>query len=52
VLNAGSKYSGSEEWTKNRKIFEEKGISFVQGIQTFSGVERAVKEDGVQQDRL
>lgn len=44
VLNAGSKFSGSKEWENNRNEFEKEGIKFVQGIQTFSGVERAVKE--------
>jgi len=44
VLNAGSRFSGSIEWQNNKKEFEEKGIKYVQGIQTFSGVERAIKE--------
>jgi len=44
VLNAGSKFSGSTDWKNNRKEFEKAGIKFVQGIQTFSGVERAIKD--------
>lgn len=44
VLNAGSKYSGSTEWQKNQKELEKQGIKYVQGIQAFSGVERAITE--------
>ena len=43
-LNAGSKYSGSSEWQDNKNEFEKLGIRYVQGIQTFSGVERAIKK--------
>lgn len=44
ILNAGSKYSSEDgEWTKNKSKYEKAGIRYVQGIQTFSGVERAVK---------
>lgn len=43
-LNAGSRYSGSDELLKNMKEFEKTGIKYVQGIQTFSGVERAIKK--------
>ncbi|MFH0836570.1 MAG: pyruvate kinase alpha/beta domain-containing protein [Candidatus Aenigmatarchaeota archaeon] len=42
MLNAGSIYSGSDEWLKNKKEYEKLGIKYVQGIQTFSGVERAI----------
>lgn len=44
TLNAGSSFSGSAEWENNKKEFEKMGIKYVQGIQTFSGVERAIKE--------
>jgi hypothetical protein len=47
VLNAGSKWSGSTEWEDNKKKFEKQGIKYIQGIQTFSGVERAIKKDGI-----
>lgn len=42
VLNAGSKWSGNDEWKVNRKKFIDKNIPFVQSIQAFSGVERAI----------
>ena len=44
VLNAGSKYSGLKEWEENKKQFEKLGIKYIQGIQAFSGVERAINE--------
>lgn len=44
TLNAGSSFSGSIEWEKNKKELEKLGIRYIQGIQTFSGVERAIKE--------
>ncbi|NOQ55647.1 MAG: hypothetical protein GQ477_02455 [Nanohaloarchaea archaeon] len=44
VLNAGSKYSLPDgEWTKNKKKYDRLGLKYVQGIHTFSGIERAVK---------
>ena len=44
TLNAGSSFSGSTEWEKNKKELEKLGIRYIQGIQTFSGVERAIRE--------
>lgn len=44
VLNAGSKYAGGEEWKKSRENYEKAGIMYVQGIQAFSGVERAINK--------
>ncbi len=44
TLNAGSEYSGSKEWEQNKKEFEKLGVRYIQGIQAFSGVERAIKE--------
>jgi len=44
TLNAGSSFSGSNEWEKNKKEFEKLGVKYIQGIQTFSGVERAIRE--------
>jgi hypothetical protein len=44
TLNAGSSFSGNTEWENNKKEFEKIGIKYVQGIQTFSGVERAIRE--------
>ena len=44
TLNSGSNFSGSTEWEHNKKEFEKMGISYVRGIQAFSGVERAIKE--------
>ena len=43
-LNAGSSFSGSVEWKGNRKKFEKLGVKYIQGIQAFSGVERAINE--------
>ena len=44
VLNAGSSHAGSDEWQNNRKKFEAQNIRYIQGIQAFSGVERAITE--------
>ncbi len=44
MLGAGSKYSGSEEWQRNKKEYERLEVKYVQGIQAFSGVERAIKD--------
>jgi hypothetical protein len=44
VLNAGSSFTGSREWMANKKKFDKLGIKYYQGIQAFSGVERAINE--------
>lgn len=41
-LNAGSSISDSKEWKTNKREFERLNVKFIQGIQAFSGVERAV----------
>ncbi len=43
LLNAGSKYSApGGGWTKNKSRYDKLGLKYIQGIQAFSGVERAV----------
>lgn len=42
VLNAGSKWAGSDEWKENKKQYEKLRLRYVQGVQALSGVERAV----------
>ena len=42
--NAGSSFLGSAEWENNKKEFEKMGIKYIQGTQTFSGIERAIRE--------
>ena len=45
LLNCGSKYSApGGGWTKNKSRYDKLGLKYVQGIQAFSGVERAVNE--------
>jgi len=41
-LNAGSPKSQTKQWKMNKKKFDELGIKGVQGIQAFSGIERAI----------
>lgn len=43
LTNAGSKYSSTPEQGKNIKELKERNIRYIRGVQTFSGVERAVK---------
>jgi hypothetical protein len=44
LLGAGSRWSGSGELEKGKKEMEKLGIKWVQGIQAFSGIERAIHQ--------
>lgn len=43
LLGAGSRWSGSGEMEKRKKEMDGLGIRWVQGIQAFSGIERAIR---------
>ena len=44
VVNAGSKYAGTSEREENEKEFKKRGVRYVQGVQAFSGIERAINK--------
>lgn len=44
VVNAGSRFAGASEREDNEKEFKKRGIRYVQSVQAFSGIERAINK--------
>ncbi len=51
-LNAGSSKSQTKEFRKNKKLLMKQNIEGIQGIQAFSGVERAIFQRWLLLDQL
>lgn len=44
LTNAGSKFAGTSEQEDNKRELKKRGIRYIQGIQAFSGIERAINK--------